>query len=165
MLVAGDAAPDFDLVDVDGEHRVLSEGIRAGPLLLAFFALDCQTCEISYIHWDRIHVQYAQAGCELWAISLDSREEVRSFVERSGVEFPVLLDDGLTQVRRYGSSATPAVFLVGQDGRIEASHEGFERSALNEMSAVLARLTGLSAIEIVPGEAPELRPGCTIHGL
>ena len=68
-------------------------------------------------------------------------------------------------MRRYGPVSTPAMFLVSQDGSIAASHEGFERSALNEMSVTLAEHTGLPAVEIAPGEAPELRPGCTIHGL
>lgn len=165
MLSTGDQAVEFDLVDIEGGRRSLAEGLRAGPLVLAFFALDCQTCEISYLFWDRIHEQYAEAGCELWAISLDSAEAASNFVERSGVEFPVLLDDGLELVRRYGPMATPAMFLIGQAGKIEASHEGFERSALNAMSASLAQHTGLQAVEIAPGEAPELRPGCTIHGL
>jgi peroxiredoxin len=165
MLTTGDQAPDFDLVDIDGSRRALADGLRRGPLLLAFFALDCQTCEISYLFWDRIHEQYAEAGCELWAISLDSAEDARAFVERSGVEFPVPLDEGFDVVRSYGAISTPAMFLVNQDGSIAASHEGFERSALNEMSATLANHTGLPVVEIVAGEAPELRPGCTIHGL
>lgn len=165
MLTVGDPAPDFDLTDTEGGRRSLADGLRNGPLLLAFFALDCQTCEICYLFWDRIHEQYAAGGCELWAISLDSAEDARAFVERSGVEFPVPLDEALEVVRHYGPVSTPAMFLVNQDGSIAASHEGFERFALNEMSAVLAEHTGLPAVEIAPGEAPELRPGCTIHGL
>ena len=165
MLTAGAQAPDFDLEDTEGGRRTLSEGLQAGPVILAFFALDCQTCEISYLHWDRIHVQYAAAGAQLWAISLDSAEDAGAFVERSGVEFPVLLDVGLEQVRRYGPVSTPAMFLVAQDGSISASHEGFERSALNQMSIALAEQTGQPPVEVAPGEAPELRPGCTIHGL
>lgn len=165
MLTAGAQAPDFDLTDIEGGRRTLSEALKTGPLLLAFFALDCQTCEISYLHWDRIHVQYAQAGGQLWAISLDSAEDARAFVERSGVEFPVLLDEGLEQVRHFGPVSTPAMFLLARDGSIAASHEGFERLALNQMSIALAEQTGLPPVEIAPGEAPELRPGCTIHGL
>jgi peroxiredoxin len=165
MLTAGAQAPDFDLADIEGGRRTLTDGLETGPLLLAFFALDCQTCEISYLHWDRIHVQYAEVRGQLWAISLDSPEDARAFVERSGVEFPVLLDDGLELVRRYDLVSTPAMFLVAQDGNITASHEGFERAALNDMSAALAAHTGQTPVEIAPGEAPELRPGCTIHGL
>jgi peroxiredoxin len=165
MLTVGTQAPDFDLADLEGGRRILSEGLQTGPLILAFFALDCQTCEISYLNWDRIHVQYAEAGGQLWAISLDTVEDTAAFVERSGVEFPVLFDDGREQVRRYGPVSTPAMFLVAQNGRITASHEGFERAALNDMSAALAVHTDQPPVEIATGEAPELRPGCTIHGL
>ncbi|MBT5772925.1 MAG: TlpA family protein disulfide reductase [Dehalococcoidia bacterium] len=165
MLTAGAQAPEFDLADIEGGRRTLSEALQTGPLILAFFALDCQTCEISYLHWDRIHVHYAEAGGQLWAISLDTPEDARAFVERSGVEFPVLLDEDLELVRRFGPVSTPAMFLVARDGSIAASHEGFERAALNQMSAGLAEHTGLPPVEIAAGEAPELRPGCTIHGL
>ncbi len=165
MLSAGDRAPAFDLPDTLGGRRTLAAGIASGPLVLAFSALDCQTCDLAYLFWDQIHERYAERGCELWAISLDSPEDAADFVERSGVEFPMLVDEGLRVVRSYGPSATPAVFLVSADGTVTASHQGFERAALNDISAALADHTGLPPVEIPEGAAPTLRPGCTIHGL
>jgi peroxiredoxin len=176
MLSAGDRAPEFALEAVEGGRRTLSERLSVrsgalaerlagGPVLLAFFALDCATCEICYLLWDRFHVRYGEAGCELWGIGLDGRDDLERFVERSGVEFPVLVDAGLATVRAFGAVSTPALFLVRGDGTIEASHEGFERAALNELCRIAAEWTGVEAMQVGPGEAPELRPGCTIHGL
>ena len=107
----------------------------------------------------------ARGGLELWGVSLDAAADAAAFVERSGVEFPVLVDEDLETVRAYGAVSTPALFLVRADGTIEAAHEGFERAAFNEMCRLASEWTGAPAIVIAPGEAPELRPGCTIHDL
>lgn len=165
MLDSGALAPGFDLEGIDGERRSLATRMADGPVLLAFFALDCASCDICYLFWDRFHVEYGPNGLELWGISLDSTDDAAAFVERSGVEFPVLIDAGLETVKAYGAVSTPALFLVRADGTIETSHEGFERAAFNEICALASEWTGAEAIEVAPGEAPELRPGCTIHGL
>jgi peroxiredoxin len=36
-LEVGDAAPDFSATDVDGKKVVLSEMVKEGPVVLAFF--------------------------------------------------------------------------------------------------------------------------------
>lgn len=164
MLSAGDPAPGFALEDIHGVRHSLDEALRAGPVLLAFFVLDCLTCELSYSFWDRIHEAYRGSGFQLWAIALDDAPAVRAFEQQSGVEFPLLLDEGMATVDAYGPAATPALFLVSES-TITASHEGFDRSALNEIARTLAERIGLPAVEIASGDAPDLRPGCVIHGL
>ncbi len=163
MLTSGDPAPTFELPSIDGTNRALEQGLEAGPVLVAFFALDCQTCDLCYLFWDRMHGEYAEAGWQLWALALDAPDEVGRFVEDSGVEFPVLLDADRTIVRAYGAMSTPAMYLVAADGTIESAHEGFDRAAINDLARRAAEATGREAIEIAAGEAPEMRPGCVIH--
>jgi peroxiredoxin len=162
MLSAGETAPAVELDDIDGDRHSLADALAAGPVLLAFFALDCLTCELSYDFWDRIHIAYAGAAFELWGVALDDAESVRAFEQQSGVEFPLLLDEGLAVVRAYGPASTPALFLI-EHGAVTASHEGFDRLALNAIARTVAEHTGMPPIEIVPGEAPDLRPGCMVH--
>lgn len=163
MLSAGEAAPAVELADINGNRYSLEQALPSGPVLLAFFALDCLTCEMSYGFWDRIHLAY-RTGFQVWGVALDDAEAVRAFEQQSGVEFPLLLDERLATVREYGPAATPALFLI-ENGAITASHEGFDRPALNEIARIVAERTGAPPVEITPGEAPERRPGCTIeHG-
>jgi peroxiredoxin len=163
MLNAGETAPAVELDDIDGDRHSLAEALSAGPVLLAFFALDCLTCDLSYDFWDRIHVAHAGAAFQLWGVALDDAEAVRVFEQQSGVEFPLLLDSERAVVGAYGPASTPALFLI-EHGVVTASHEGFDRPALNAIARTVADHTGLPPVEIGPGEAPELRPGCTIHG-
>jgi len=130
MINVGDSAPAVELTNIDGSSHSLSSTVRQHPVLLAFFALDCLTCEMSFLFWDRIQEMYGGADFELWSVSLDSTDEAREFYERSGVEFPILLDEGRSVAQQYGATATPALYLVGSDAVVLASHEGFDRPAV-----------------------------------
>jgi peroxiredoxin len=163
MINVGDSAPAVELTNIDGSSHSLSSTVRQHPVLLAFFALDCLTCEMSFLFWDRIQEMYGGADFELWSVSLDSTDEAREFYERSGVEFPILLDEGRSVAQQYGATATPALYLVGSDAVVLASHEGFDRPAVNAMIETIAAHTGRETIEIAAAEAPDLRPGCVIH--
>ncbi|MBM3140774.1 MAG: TlpA family protein disulfide reductase [Chloroflexi bacterium] len=163
ILGPGERAPALALTAVDGERRVLAEALAAGPVLLAFFALDCQTCQIAFVHWDRAHEAYAGKTFRLWAVSLDGEPAARAFWEKSGVSFPVLVDDG-SSVDAYRLVSTPAHVLVGEDGRVIASFDAFDRATWNAMLATVAERVGRAAIAVGPGEAPDFRAGCTVHG-
>lgn len=163
ILAAGDTAPDLRLRGVDGRSYVLAEALGAGPVLVAFFTLDCQTCQMSFVFWDRMHEAHAGERFRFWAVSLDDEAEAAAFVERSGVGFPVLIDDQAHGAAQYGLISTPSHFLIGSDGVIVASHDAFDRPALNAMIATVAAELGEPPFEISAAEAPEFHPGCTLH--
>lgn len=163
ILAAGDPAPDMRLRGVDGQRYVLADALGSGPVLAAFFALDCQTCQMSFVFWDRIHEAHAGERFRFWAISLDAEADAAAFVERSGVSFPVLIDDRARGAAEYGLVSTPSHFLIGSDGVIVASHDAFDRPALNAMVAMVAAELGDPPFEISAAEAPEFVPGCTRH--
>ena len=56
---------------------------------------------------------------ELVAISVDEDvEQVRSFQERLGLTFPILLDPAQEVSRRYQTTGYPESFLIDRDGLI-----------------------------------------------
>ena len=162
-LSSGDKAPDFSLRGIDNETYALAAARGNGWVLVVFFALDCQTCLFSFPYWDRLHEAYAGEGFQLWAIGLDRHQEVAAFVEKAGVTFPVLLGEGYRTTRDYDLIVTPAQFLVDKDGTVLESYDGFDRVALNSMAAVVAKRLGKPSLSIAAAEAPDIRPGCTIH--
>ncbi len=163
ILAAGDRAPELNLRGVDGQSYVLAEALGSGPVLAAFFTLDCQTCQMSFLFWDRIHEAHAGERFRFWAVSLDAEVEAAAFLERSGVSFPVLIGDQTHSAVEYGLVSTPSHFLIGRDGVIVASHDAFDRPALNAMVATVAAELGELPFEISAAEAPEFIPGCTLH--
>lgn len=161
ILGPGEPAPDFDLAGADGQRYQLSRTLRGGPVLLAFFQLDCQACQGSFLAWDAATEAYAGDRFQLWGVSLDAPKDAAQFWEKSGVSFPVLFDDGRS-VTTYRLVSTPTHVLVGTDGRVVASHDAFDRAAWNALLARVAVDLGVPPIELGP-EAGDLRPGCTIH--
>ncbi len=159
----GAPAPDFNLPGTEGQRYVLSEARARGPVLLTFFQLDCQACDISYLFWDRAFEGYAGERFQLWAVGLDPEADAAAFWEKSGVSFPVLFDDGMS-AQRFGLVSTPSHILVNPDGTVHSAFEAFDRAGWNAMLAAVAGMLGEAAISIEAGEAPEFRPGCTLHG-
>jgi peroxiredoxin len=159
ILPAGATAPELELVDADGVTRSLAAERAGGLALVTFFSLECRACDLSYVFWDRMHEAYAAAGCPV----LDGVETAARFYEDSGVSFAVLGDPGNALARAYGIECTPALFLVDGAGTIVASHDAFDRAALNALSAEIAKRLGVAAEALSEGEAPASSPGCTVH--
>jgi peroxiredoxin len=162
MIETGANAPALALEAADGERYSLADALARGPVLLTFFQLECQTFDISYIHWDRAYEEYAGADFQLLAVGLDPEDEAAAFYEKSGVSFPILFG-GREQIEAYDLTSTPAHALVDTDGTVSAAYEAFDRESWNAMLATVAGRLGRPTIEVTAAEAPDFRPGCTIH--
>jgi peroxiredoxin len=162
ILEPGDQAPDFDLRGADGERYRLSVALPAGPVLVTFFQQECFACEISYLHWDAAYEAQVGDDFQLWAISLDSERDSVKFWDKSGVSFPVLVDDGCG-IDSYRLVCTPAHFLIGTEGTVIASYDAFDRAAWNAMLSEVERLTGRPVEPFGTDDGPEFRAGCALH--
>lgn len=162
MLARGEQAPDLSLAGLDGRSYSLAEARRTGWVFLAFFDLDCPTSHLSFLYWDRLHEAYAGEGFHFWAVSTDPVEAVTSFVEKSGVTFPILLGNDLGAVGRFGVIATPTHFLVDEEGAIVESYDGFDKAALTDLVTQVAHKRGMPVLSIVGDEAPDFRPACAL---
>jgi peroxiredoxin len=122
-LRVGDVAPDFTLRDSDGTERTLSQALKAGPVLLAFypraFTFGCTRELRRYTERQR---ELQAKGAQLWAISVDDPATLARFKELLGAGFTFLSDPAGAVSQRYvGTSngeALRATITVGTDGRI-----------------------------------------------
>jgi peroxiredoxin len=117
-LKAGTRAPAFNLPDLQGRAVSLEE-YRGRRLFLFFSDPQCGPCDELAPHLVRLHREFAQDGMGVIVIGRGSAEENRRKVEQHGFQFPVLLQDRKWKVsKEYGTLATPAAFLIGEDGVI-----------------------------------------------
>jgi hypothetical protein len=103
------------------------------------------------------------AGWQLWSVCQDEPERAAAYRERFHLAHPVLLDAaGLAVSLLYDPPSTPSLYLVGVDGRIEYTSEGFAKDDLNELSRRIAAAVGVEAVEVAPTDdgAPAMKPGC-----
>jgi peroxiredoxin Q/BCP len=122
-LRVGDRAPDFTLRDSEGVEVTLSQALKGGPVLLAFypraFTFGC-TNELRR-YTQRQHELQAK-GAQLWAISVDDPPTLARFKALLGASFTFLSDpEGKVSARYAGLSqgeAQRTTVTVGRSGQI-----------------------------------------------
>ena len=55
MLQVGKSAPHFELAAIDGKSYSLQEGLKRGPVLAAFFKVNCPTCQYTLPFLERLY--------------------------------------------------------------------------------------------------------------
>ena len=126
QVAKGDAAPDFELIDQDGQlHSV--EDYRGKWVALYFYPKDdtpgCTTeaCEFR----DNIFA-FKNLDCQILGVSLDDAESHKEFSEKHGLPFPLLADTEGTTADAYGvktrligiAYAKRQTFLIDPEGNI-----------------------------------------------
>jgi peroxiredoxin len=161
-LEPGALAPHFTLLGLDGREYSLPSDRGDEPLLLAFFRVKCATCDVAYPYLNRLRDTYA-GGWQLWSVCQDDPRRAADYSKKFALAHPVLLDGAELEVSRlYDPPSTPALYLIGGDGRIEFTSEGFAKDDLNEIGRRIADLAGEKAAEIALADDgnPALKPGC-----
>jgi peroxiredoxin len=161
-LWAGKPAPPISLSSVDGEKLTLAEALKKGPVLVAFFKVNCPTCQYTLPFLQRIYEMGGSANFTVWAISQNDAEDTRDFLREYGVRFPALLDGpGYPASNQYGLTNVPSIFLIAPDGKIQMASVGFSKVDLERIAAEVSRATGQpSAALFKPAEVvPDYKPG------
>ena len=129
-LAMGIKAPDFELKTLEGKRFSLSEELRGGPVVLAFFKVSCPTCQYAFPFLERLYKAYGNRGVKLVGVSQNDAKETVAFAKDFGLTFPLLLDDmrSYPVSNAYGLTNVPTVFWVAQDGEIEVSSVGWVKA-------------------------------------
>lgn len=134
---AGEAAPDFELVDQKGQLHSI-EDYRGKWVALYFYPKDgtpgCTTeaCEFR----DNIFA-FREANCQVLGVSLDDEESHKAFSEEHGLPFPLLADTKGTTADAYGvksrilgmTLAKRETFLIDPDGNVAKHYEKVDPEA------------------------------------
>lgn len=157
-LQAGDQAPDLTTPypDTDGVEVVLADALRQGPLLLGIYKSSCGASKAMMPMLNRFAERYGTFGLQVFGIAQDSPNVTRSFMRRSGIDYPVLIEgDEFPISIAFDIFATPTVYLIRQDGTIAYTTMGFLRVQLEEISAAVASVLGVATQPIIDQELDE----------
>ncbi len=161
-LTAGKTAPPIELSSMDGKPHSLQSALARGPVLAVFFKVSCPTCQYTFPFVERIYQQMRDKGAQVWAISQDNARDSQLFAREYGITFPILIDDDHYEISRaYGLKYVPTLFLIGPNGRVEISSEGFTKADLLEMQGSLAKYLSAKTADLFPPneKVPEYKPG------
>ncbi len=162
MIGVGEIAPPLELPDLSATDRGVSPAPNSEPVLAVFWKPSCGTCDLAFPYLQRLYQAYPSEGWRMLAISQEDASVSDEFARKYGVTFPVLTEgDGWPISTQYDPDATPTMFLISPDGKIELASAGFDKEALNEVSRLIAGHLGLDAqiIAVEDDGNPSFRPG------
>jgi peroxiredoxin len=162
MLAAGKLAPNFTLTGLDGKTHSLSEALKKGPVLVAFFKISCPICQFTFPFLERLHETYGDAKVTLWGISQDDASDTKEFNKEFDITFPELIDaTGYPISNQYRITNVPSMFLIGTDGKIRVSETGFSKKELERVAKEFAAASGKPASALFkPSDiVPDYKPG------
>ena len=130
-LSAGDSAPEFTLLDAEGNKVSLAD-FRGRKVIVYFYpAAMTPGCTTQACDFRDSLDSLAAAGFAVVGISPDKPEKLAKFRDRDSVTFPLLSDPSHETLEEYGvwgektmygktvTGVIRSTFVVGEDGRIE----------------------------------------------
>ena len=111
------SAPDFTVLDWDGNEHKLSEFVGK-PIILNFWASWCGPCKSEMPDFEEAYKRY---GEEIHFVMVnctagDSMEDAKSLIEENGFTFPVYFDTTNEASYLYGASSIPMTFFIDEKG-------------------------------------------------
>ncbi|TRZ99454.1 MAG: TlpA family protein disulfide reductase [Deltaproteobacteria bacterium] len=122
----GMIAPDFTVLDVEGNPFRLSEEVSRKPILLLFWSVFCDPCRTEMADLQKGQDRYAGRDLTVVAVAVDGeplRNIIGGFARQEGYTFKVLVDEldarGMWKVADpYGVAVTPTLVLLGKGGTV-----------------------------------------------
>lgn len=114
----GFLAPDFSLVNLDGE-KVRLEDFHGQPVIVNFWASWCPPCRAEMPTFQKIYTEYKAQGLVILGVnSLESRSTAVDFAQSHALTFPILLDEDGTVSNRYRADSLPTTLFIRKNGII-----------------------------------------------
>ncbi len=124
-MLAGRSAPDFTLNAIDGKSITLSS-YKQQVVILTFWAAWCPPCKEELQSLARLNERYKNRGLIILGVSSDkSISDVRDFISKNRINFPILFDENLYVSRElYKVFMVPTTFVIDRRGIIFKKHFG-----------------------------------------
>jgi thiol-disulfide isomerase/thioredoxin len=123
--IGKDEAPDFTLYTLDGDEVKLSDYLGK-VVIIDFWATWCAPCRKGIPDLISIQNEYKD-DLVVIGISLDqpaTQDELIPFIERYGINYPVVLGNLEVSIAYGNIQAIPTSFIIDQEGNIINKHIG-----------------------------------------
>jgi cytochrome c biogenesis protein CcmG/thiol:disulfide interchange protein DsbE len=119
--------PDFSEKNVLDQSEIDSASLRGQVVLVNFWATWCPPCRKEIPFLIKMQDKYRDHGFTVLGISMDEggRKMVGKFLEKLGVNYPVIIGDGSLARGFGGVMGVPASFLVDREGNLVKRYDGY----------------------------------------
>ena len=171
MASASAAAPDFQLVTLDGTP-VSRDALRGKVVLVNFWATWCPPCRVEMPGFQDVYDRRRAEGFTIVGVSTDAAggAHVERYLRKHGITYPVAMASGGIVQDFGGARALPTSFLLDRQGRIRHTVTGiFAELTLDQaVERLLAEPAGggpadaAPSVEPVPGDPSAAGPGAPV---
>ena len=150
-IEAGKSAPSFSLPLMSGGTFSLSDSLKQGPVVLAFFKISCPVCQFAFPYLERIHKAVKGKNVSIVGVSQNTKDETAAFARQYGVTFPIALDDPrkYPASNAYGLTNVPSVFYIAPDSEIEVSSVGWSKADIEQIARKIGEETRTARIGVI----------------
>ncbi len=129
-MTVGSPAPDFSLVDQNGETRALATYRQRWVVLYFYPKDDTPGCTTEACAFRDDYAAVQRLGAEILGVSIDNRDSHAAFSKKYSLPFPLLVDTDGAVAKQYGALwslwplrfARRHTFLVDPQGRIAKAY-------------------------------------------
>jgi peroxiredoxin len=150
----GAKAPDFTLPNQDRVATTLSEELKKGPVVLAFFpAAFSSVCTSEMCAFRDQAAALNEVGATVLGVSVDTFFALKAWADQQRFGFPLLSDFNKEVIRKYGvvnpdmiglrDIAKRAVFVIDRDGMVRHREVLDDARLLPDYAKVVAALAAL----------------------
>jgi len=144
--LVGKSAPLFSTSYLDGEPFDLSQHLGKDVVVLDFWATWCGPCRAAMPTLSEVTSEFRDRGVRLFAVNCaEAPEEVKDFVEQSGLELTVIMDPEGRISKDYGAEAIPQTVLIDRQGKVRFVHVGLKPNLRTLLTEQLTELAGESS--------------------
>lgn len=162
-LEAGVQAPQFVLQDLNGREFSLETARKHGPVILAFFKVNCPVCQLAMPYLERLYKAYGASGkFAFMGVSQNDAKDTQAFNRQYGVTFPMLIDSGgYTATKAYKLTNVPTVFMVSTEGEVDFSSVSWSKADMEDLNRRLAAISGMTEARLFTAadSVPDFKPG------
>jgi len=123
----GKPSPDFSLMDLSGQLRNVSEW-QGKVLVINFWATWCPPCLEEIPHFIELQDKYGDQGLQFLGIALEGVNEVISFADKIGINYPLLVGEQevIKLAGKFGNQVggLPYTVVLDRSGNINFIKQG-----------------------------------------
>ncbi|MDQ3916648.1 MAG: TlpA family protein disulfide reductase [Actinomycetota bacterium] len=120
----GGRAPSVEAPALEGDAVVALDDLRGKPVLVNFWASWCVPCKDEAPLLEAAYRRY-RGEVEFLGVNVkDAHSDALAFVDRYGVSYPQVRDEGLEWYDGFGLTGQPETFLIDADGEIVEHYKG-----------------------------------------